>query len=244
MLEANFDLLTYRKGKSRRVAEHRFVVRRAQIDGRTIGYGLHDQAVRFLKGMLRPRKVVRLSDDGHQTQVITRRWDLTDIEVAYRMFERSLQENFFKYLRKEFLLDSLDDYQVEPDGPTRTVPDPRRRAFDNEIRNARAAAAKLEQAYGEAVADSSEQRQPTMRGFKIAHSQIGKQIRAARERLTELLTRRRTLPQRVEVGDPSDGAVIKLATEGKHLTNHIKMVAYKTESNLLTFPRPQIRLQR
>jgi hypothetical protein len=26
---------------------------------------------------------------GHQTTVITSRWDLRDIEVAYRMFERS-----------------------------------------------------------------------------------------------------------------------------------------------------------
>ena len=238
LLEANFDLLTYRKGKSRRVAAHRFVVRRAQIDGRTIEYRLHDQAVRFLKGKLRLRQVVRLSDDGHQTQVITSRWDLTDIEVAYRMFERWRQENFFKYLREEFLLDALADYQVEPDDPTRTVPNPQRRALDNDIRNARAAAAKLEQAYGAAVADSSEQRQPTMRGFKIAHSQIGKQLRAAREHLTELLTRRRTLPQRVEVGDLSDGAVVKLATERKHLTNLIKMVAYQTESDLLTFLRP------
>ena len=56
-----------------------------------------------------------------------------------------------------------------------------------------------------------------MGGFKIAHSQIGKQLRAARGHLTELLTRRRKLPQRVEVGDLSESAVVKLATERKHL---------------------------
>jgi hypothetical protein len=170
--------------------------------------------------------------------VITSRWDLADIEVAYRMFERWRQENFFKYLREKFQLDAPADYQVGTDDPTRTVPNLERRGLDNDIRNVRAAAAKLEQAYGAAVADSSEQRQPTMRGFKIAHSQIEKQLRDARKRLTELLTRRRTLPQRVEVGDLSDGAVVKLATERKHLTNLIKMVTYQTESDLLTFLRP------
>jgi hypothetical protein len=170
--------------------------------------------------------------------VITSRWDLADIEVAYRMFERWRQENFFKYLREEFLLDALADYQVEPDDPSRTVPNPKRRALDNDIRGARAAVAKLEQAYGAAAADNSEERQPTMRGFKIAHSQIGKQLRAARERLTALLTRRRGIPQRVEVGDLSDGAVVKLSTERKHLTNIIKMVAYQTESDLLALVRP------
>jgi hypothetical protein len=67
------------------------------------------------------RQVTRLCDDGHQTQVITSRWDLRDIEVAYRMFERGRQENFFKYMREEFLLDALVDYRIEPEDPTRSI---------------------------------------------------------------------------------------------------------------------------
>jgi len=235
LLEGNFDILTYRKGKSRRIGAHRFVECSAQIDGRKVEYRLHDQAVRFLKGKLRLRQVTRLTDDGHQTQVLTSRWDLADIEVAYRMFERWRQENFFKYLREEFLLDALTDYQVEPDDPTRTVPNPERRALDKEICSARAEVAKLEQAYGAAAVDNPEGRRPTMRGFKIAHGKIGKELRAARVHLAELLSRRRALPQRVQVRDVSDGAVVKLATERKHLTNIIKMLAYQAESDLLAF---------
>lgn len=186
LLEAHFDILTYRKGKCRRIAAQRFVVRSAPIEGRTVEYRLHDQPVRFLKGKLRLRQVSRLSDNGHQTQVITSRWDLTDIEVAYRMFERWRQENFFKYLREEFLLDALADYQVEPDDPTRTIPNPQRRALDQEMRSAQAEVAELEWAYGVAALDNPEARRPTMRGFKIAHGQLGKQLRADRERLSEL----------------------------------------------------------
>src|ERR1035438_9338620 len=62
------------------------------------------------------------------TAVITSRWDLRDIEVAYRMFERWRQENFFKYMREEFLLDALIDYQVEPEDPTRSIPNPDRKS--------------------------------------------------------------------------------------------------------------------
>ena len=62
------------------------------------------------------------------------------------MFERWRQENFFKYMREEFLLDALSDYQVEPDDPTRTVPNPQRRVLDKQIRSVRAELAKLEQA--------------------------------------------------------------------------------------------------
>jgi DNA-binding CsgD family transcriptional regulator len=238
LLAANFDILTYRKGKCRRVGEHRFILRSAQIDKRNVEYRLHDQAVRFLKGKLRLRQVTRLTDDGHQTQVITSRWDLTDIQVAYRMFERWRQENFFKYMREEFLLDALADYQSEPDDPTRTLPNPERRALDKDIRKARLEVTKLEQAYGAAAVDNPEAQRPTMRGFKTAHGKLGKELRAARDNLAALVSRRRSLPDRIEVRDLSDGALVKLATERKHITNLIKMVAFQAESDLLALLRP------
>jgi hypothetical protein len=238
LLQEQFDILTYRKGKTRRINPARFVQRKAKLDGRRVAYHLHDQNVRFLKGKLRLRQVTRLSSDGHQTPVLTSRRDLRAVEVAYRMFERWRQENFLKYLREEFLLDALVDYQIEPDDPTRTVPNPQRRKLDKEIRAVRAEVAKAEQAYGAAAADNPEERRPTMRGFKIAHGTIGKTLRDARQRLARLLALRRGLPQRVEVRDVSDGAVVKLATERKHLTNLIKMVAYQAESDLLALLEP------
>jgi prepilin-type processing-associated H-X9-DG protein len=96
LIAMGFDILTYRKGRFRRVSKKRFIWRKANLDGRPVRYLLHDQPVRFLKGKLRLRQVMRLSENGHQTPVLTSRWDLRDIVVAYRMFERWRQENFFK----------------------------------------------------------------------------------------------------------------------------------------------------
>jgi len=238
MIKGGFDVLTYRKGHSRRINERRFVRRRAKLDGRWLDYLLHDEAVRFLKGRLRLRQVTRLCEGGHQTNVITSRWDLRDVEVAYRMFERWRQENFFKYMREEFLLDALVDYQIEPEDPTRTIPNPERRALDKQIRAARADLANLEREFGAAAANNAEQRRPTMRGFKIAHSKLGKQLRKARAHLSRLLNQRRDAPKRVEVRELNDRTLVKLATERKHLTDIIKMVAYQAESDLLALLRP------
>jgi transposase len=238
MIKDGFDLLTYRKGRCRRINERRFIRRHAELDGCWVDYLLHDQPVRFLKGKLRLRQVTRLCDDGHQTQVITSRCDLRDIEVAYRMFERWRQENFFKYMREEFLLDALVDYQIEPEDPTRTIPNPERRALDKEIRTARADLAKLEREYGAAAADNTEQHRPTMRGFKIAHGRLGKQLRTARARVARLFEQRRDVAKRVEVRDLNERALVKLATERKHLTDIIKMVAYQAESDLVALLRP------
>jgi hypothetical protein len=238
MIQEGFDILTYRKGKGRRIHPRRFVHRRAKLDGHWVSYELHDQPVRFLKGKLRLRQITRLCDTGHQTQVITNRSDLSDIELAYRMFERWRQENFFKYMREEFLLDALVDYRIEPEDPTRTIPNPERRALDKQIRSARSELAKIEREYGAAAADNTEQQRPSMRGFKIAHGRLGKKLRAARDRVAKLIEQRREVPQRVEIRDLSEPAVVKLATERKHLTDLIKMVAYQAESDLLALLRP------
>src|SRR6266513_2786180 len=232
IIKDGFDVLTYRVGRCRRIHERRFIRRRAELDGCWVDYLLHDQPVRLLKGKLRLRQVTRLCDNGHQTKVITSRWDLRDIEVAYRMFERWRQENFFKYMREEFLLDALIDYQIEPEDPTRTIPNPERRALDKEIQAARADLARLEGEYGAAAASNAEQRRPTMRGFKIAHGKLGKQLRMARDRVAQLCAQRQDLPKRVQVRDHNERAVVKLATERKHLTDIIKMVAYQGESEL------------
>jgi len=98
LVAAGFDLLTYRKGRSRRLPRSRFSVRKGVINGRSITYTLADQGIYLLGGKLRLRQVTRLSENGHQTPIVTSRRDLPAIEVAYRMFERWRQENFFKYL--------------------------------------------------------------------------------------------------------------------------------------------------
>ncbi len=241
MIKGGFDMLTYRKGRCRRINERRFIRRRAELDGCWVDYLLHDQPVRFLKGKLRLRQVTRLCDNGHQTQVITSRWDLRDIEVAYRMFERWRQENFFKYMREEFLLDALVDYRIEPEDPTRTIPNPERRALDKEIRAARADLAKLEREYGAAAATT-----PSSAGRPCGASRslmAGSASSCARPALAwaGCSTSAATFAKRVEVRDLSERAVVKLATERKHLTDIIKMVAYQAESDLVALLRASLR---
>ena len=96
ILEAGFDLLTYRKGRVRRIPARCFREHRTRVEGRTFTYRLADQQVRLLKGKLRLRQVTRQKDDGHQTPILTSRRDLSPAQVAYRMFNRWRQENCFK----------------------------------------------------------------------------------------------------------------------------------------------------
>jgi hypothetical protein len=204
-----------------------------------VEYLLHDQAVRFLKGKLRLRQVTRLTETRHQTAVLTSRWDLRDIVVAYRMFERWRQENFFKYMRQEFLIDALVDYQAEPDDPNRSIPNPARKAVDKELRKARARYAKLQEKYGSTALDYLEGRTPTMRAFTLAEKQIQGEIREAADEVTKLTERQKSLPVRIPLSEAPDAEnAMKLSTERKHLTNVLKMVAYQIEGSLVELLRP------
>jgi hypothetical protein len=239
ILEMGFDILTYRKGRFRHIAEKRFVLRKARLEGRRVEYLLHDQVVRFLKGKLRLRQVTRLTETRHQTAVITSRWDLRDIVVAYRMFERWRQENFFKYMRQEFLIDALVDYETEPDDPNRSIPNPARKVVDKELRNARARYAKLQEKYGSSALDYLEGRTTTMRAFTAAEKQILREIRDAADDVARLKDRQKSLPARIPLSEAPDAEnAVKLSTERKHLTNVLKMVAYQIEGSLVELLRP------
>lgn len=233
LIADGFDILTYRKGRAQRRLRWEFREHRAVLDRREVVYKLADHGIRLLGGKLELRQVVRLSDDGHQTQVVTSRRDLPAIEVAYRMFERWRQENFFKYLRDEYALDALVDYQLDAADPQRDVPNPAWNKLDAKLRKARGEVISLSARYGIEALTNRETTRPTMRGFKIATAQIAKPVRDALRRYAALEARRAKVPRRIPVGKIVTGEVVQLAAERKHLTNVIKIVAYQAETDLV-----------
>jgi transposase len=247
LLTDGFDLLTYRKAPYRPVPLGRFRRFRATIDGREFDYWLADQRVRLEYGTRRKRRrlalrqVTRLSDTGHQTPILTSRQDLSALEVAYRMFERWGQENFFKYLREEYALDALVDYGTEPADATRDVPNPERQRLNAELRQAYAHLEQLQAHYGLAALENPERRRPTMRGFKIANAALSTRLRDALRRIHELETQRAAVPARVPVQEVVEADVVKLSVERKHLTDLLKMVAYQAESDLVRLLAPHYR---
>ncbi len=234
--------MTYRKGRSRKVARSRFQKHAGRIGGRRVRYLLADQGVQFLKGALRLRQVTRLSEDGsHQTPIVTSRRDLRAIEVAWRMFERWRQENFFKYLREEYALDALVDYSVKTADPAREVPNPEWRAIDAKYRAKMEELKSLSAAYGLEALVNPEERRRTIRGFKIANAELGRRLDEMMCQIRDLQERRAKVPRRVPVAQTVKGAVVKLSTERKHLTNILKMVAYQAESDLVRMVAPHYR---
>jgi hypothetical protein len=60
-------------------------------------------------------------------------------------------------------------------------------------------------------------------------------------RVVALQARRKRIPRRVPVAKTTDEEIIKLATQKKHLSNVIKLVAYQAESELARLIAPHYR---
>lgn len=242
LIAAGFDVLTYRKGQCRKVPRRDFTLHEADLDGQHVAYRLADHGVRLLGGRLRLRQVTRLSDDGtHQTPILTSRRDLTTVEVAHYMFERWRQENFFKYLGDEYALDALVEYDTVPDDAAREVPNPAWAKLDAQLKQARAELQQAQAQYGIAAFANPERQRRTMRGFKIAHGQLGHEVWDVFQRVARLQRRRDATPRRVPVGAVAKQPVVKLAPERQLLCNVLKMVAYQAESELARLLAPHYR---
>ena len=228
----HFDILTYRKGHYDDWPVARFVERAVQVAGNNVVYRLAEDELQLTKTFA-AREVRRLCDDGHQTSVVTTRRDLAVQDVAVKMFSRWTQENFFRYMRQEYALDHTPTYAVEAEDGARTVPNPDVAPRRNELKALRAKLAKAEQAYGVAAIENPEQVRPSMRGFKIAHGELGQGIRTLRAKCAELNATLKSLPERVPLRDiKKEGDLVKLEVERKVLTDQVKMIAYRAESAL------------
>jgi hypothetical protein len=238
LVKAGFDLLTYRKGRCRPLPRKRFRTHEGRLDGRALTYVLADQVVRLLEGKLRLRQVTRLTETGHQTRVLTSRRDLTALEVAFHMFERWRQENFFKYMKNEYALDALVEHAVVPDDPAREVPNPARKTLDAALRSARAELTRRQAEYGQAVLVELGSDRPSIRSLKHTQAALERSIRSALKRVADLQAKRAPLPTHIPVQQALSEEIVRLAPERQLLVNLLKMIAYQAESDLVSLVTP------
>jgi transposase len=244
LITSGFDVITYRKGRSKKLPAGRFVVKGQKIEGVQREYKLCDRRrvrvgalpregkvqgkkTKRRKKYLWMREVRVLRDDGRQTPILTNRQDLSAAMVAWRMFHRWRQENYLKYAKEEFALDALIEYGAEdlPEGTDRRNPEWLK--LTRQLSAARAEVARLQSELGKEAAANAEATRPTMRGFKIAHAELRQQLQKAETRVERLREQREQTPQRIPASD-----LKMLKTEKKLIADAIKMAAYQVETEL------------
>ena len=89
----------------------------------------------FLGGKVWVREIRKLTESGHQTSVLSTDYRSDPGPVAAAMFARWSQENFFRYMREHYGLDSLVDYALAEIPDTTKVVNPEYRRLDGQVRS-------------------------------------------------------------------------------------------------------------
>jgi hypothetical protein len=268
LLRLNFDFVTYRKGPYQPLPESDFESTTFQVPGQPAVHYELAETVFEQEGWPRLRLVAVKKKNGGQTHVLATgrlTWeslgqevgaaDLPAAEIAWWMFHRWSQENWFKYMRTEYALDVLVDYSVELDDATRPVVNPRWRELDRQVASARSRLEHAEAKYARLVLKVEEKAseenawKENSKGKSETEtlsscleenceclacrcrgqaSEVAK-LSAEYERLR---AERRETPRKVPLSEASDRDDVKLSYERKLFTDTIKLSAYEIETRL------------
>jgi hypothetical protein len=232
------DVITYRKGKYDPWPQECFVETCSRIADQPITYRLGERSVMIGKDFWM-REVRRLCESGHQTSVMTTRQDLSAERIAYRMFSRWNQENFFRYMRHEYNLDHLLTYDVEAANGERLVPCPEYKEKSKEISSMKAELKTLQKEYGQRAFENKEAERPSMRGFNIANAGYKSKIRLLQEQIEKAKMALKQMPQKVPLKSiAEDHEIVRLEKERKYLSDAVKMICYRSETSLLNLLSP------
>jgi len=246
---AGFDVLTWRKGLAENVDPDLFTdVTYVDETGRThtwrvadttvdLPVGEHDEVftMRQVSLTVANNKTGRQEDPAASTRqihILTTRGDLPVEQVIYRMGSRWRQENYFRYARMHFDLDSHDAYATTQDDPTRLVPNPAKKKAHQQVLAARARYDRALAATDAAMLDAvSPPQGQAVLITNTDHDRLTADLRAAETVLDTAQGAHRAIPARLPLGQVNPGQQV-LDVQTKLISHAIRIAAFNTATAL------------
>ncbi|MDJ0356569.1 hypothetical protein QMG52_10830 [Paenarthrobacter sp. PH39-S1] len=242
MAENGFDVLTWRKGATENINENLFApVTHADGHGETRTWMAADTSVdlplartgeAFRMRQISPT-VPATGGGTRQIHILSTNTEIPAGEVIYRMGSRWRQENYFRYARIHFDLDSHDAYTSTDDDPDRSVPNPAKKKAYQKVLAARTH-------YAQVLADTDaamlDPRTPDPgTGEVLITNAMQNAVNAPLSDTGAALDRAETvhkeIPARIPLGELAPGQQV-LDTDVKLITHAIRMAAFNTATTL------------
>ena len=177
-----------------------------------------------LRNGLTVRQIRRRLANGRQVPVITTHPQMPLVQVAGAMFSRWSQENFFKYMREQFNLDSLPSHDLEPLDPDAQVVNPVRRALEKTIRRLRSRLATARNRLAEAL----------QQHHRDTATRLEADANALAAELDQLKQQRAHTLTHVRAGDlPEQDKLDALPVGGRLFLDLVRMIAYRAETRMM-----------
>ena len=224
-------IISYRKNVKDQWDENLFHKAETQLLNNNVTMQLCEMGVR-LSGLWF-REVRKLSDNGHQTSILTTHPTLSLEHIAAKMFSRWTQENFFKYMNENFDFDKMIEYGSEMIDQKRIIPNPIYRKLSYKLKKTREKKARLEAKVYKKIQENPHETIEQVKTNILKTSTWIEQINDYQEQIAQLLKERETVPSRISLSEmPEEQRYNKLKQESKKFKNAVLMLAYRAETAL------------
>lgn len=183
------------------------------------------------------RELRRLKDNGTQGSVITTNYKSDSGKSYIEMISRWSQENFFAYMRREYNLDRLIDYDLEEIPDTTEVVNPVYRKFDSEIRKLNGLLNRTKTKFAGITLEGQIESEK-VQNYEQKRGGLLEEINRLQKEIDENKAERKKNPKHICVKDlPEEYKFQQLKSKGKHLIDTIKMIAYRAETAMVSIAR-------
>jgi len=227
-------IITYRKNVKDSWKEEEFTDYEVVTSLGETKMKLHEQE--FCHEKCTMREVRKLSNDGHQTAIVTTNKILSIIKIASCMFARWAQENFFRYMRQEYALDKIIQYSIDEIYNDIKIVNPEynnimyRIKKEKEKLNRRKA--KLYELEQKNLFEENEKEIENKKWMK-AGLELIEEIQSIEQQIENKRKQRKEIPYKIPIRQmPESTRYNRLNKESKALQNVIKMICYRAETAL------------
>jgi hypothetical protein len=223
-------VITYRKNVSDSWKQGDFKEYIIPIEGDEVTMQLAEKET-ILDGV-KMREIRKLNTGSHQTSVITTHPSLDILTVALYMFARWSQENFFRYMRQDYVFDKISQYTVEQIDETFQVVNPTHRKLTHQLQKTREKIQRRNAHLFLLKEESANTSLDKTASQTAKQQKVQAELDEFRKEESDLLKQRQAIPYKTTIRDIGDNKYNKLHTESKLFLNVIKMICYRAETSL------------
>ena len=225
--------MTYHKYPGEPWPEDEFIdVEAVRIDGETETMRIAERGVRLgeTDGGVWMKEIRKLTKSGHQTSIITTALTLDSVKTAVYMFNRWVQENFFKYMVYLYNLDAIIENGTEVfSGPARVV-NPSWKGLDYKVNSITHKLRHRLSRFGKIELPSSLNNEQS-EGKIRETSELLEEIEQFQFELEKLKEERKKHPKHISFDElPEDLKFERLKPSKRLFFDTIKMLVYRAET--------------
>lgn len=186
------------------------------------------------------REVRRLRNNNVQGSIVSTNFVSNIASIFVMIISRWCQENFFSYARREFNIDRLIDYGLEPVSDTTKLTNPKYREINSEIRKLTSQLHRKKIEFGKTTLDGEIQPRK-IEEYARKKAELLEEMKALDITIEGKKRERKNHSRYVFFKDLSEEEKFQqLRTKSKHLIDTIKMIAYRAETAMASIVRERV----